>query len=122
EVQTMTLGGGSGGLVTPAYTPIGGTPIPATISKQFTPGVSPNAGDVQQMLNTIPPLNGNVLVTGNNGGPFTITFNGALTGVNVNQLTNASGTPTGGSPTPTTANYSSVNGGGLSASAIQTNL
>jgi len=125
EIQTLTLGGGSGGLVTPAFTPLGSTtPIPATQSFQFIPGVSPNAFQVQQTLNTIPALNGNVLVTGNNGGPvFTITFNGALSGQNVNQLTNATGTPTGGGPPVTTASYATpTNGNALAATAIQTNL
>src|SRR5439155_25355086 len=40
EEQTMTLGGTANGLVTPAYTPIRATPIPATISKQFIPAGS----------------------------------------------------------------------------------
>ena len=125
EIQTLTLGGRSGGLVTPAYTPLGSTtPIPATTPFQFIPGVSPNAFQVQQTLNTIPALNGNVIVTGNNGGPtFTITFIGALSGQDVNPLQNAAGTPTGGSPTVTTAAYTTpTNGNALAASAIQTNL
>ena len=49
-------------------------------------GSAPDAAAVQANLNTIPALTGNIVVTGNAGGPYTITFNNALTGLNVNQL------------------------------------
>jgi len=57
----------------------------------FTPGTSnppvaatgTSAGDVQAALSTIPALNGNIAVTGGAGGPYTVTFIGALANQNV---------------------------------------
>ena len=60
------------------------TATPATT----TEGEAPDAAAVQTNLNAIAALTGNVTVTGNAGGPYTITFSNALTGLNVNQLDN----------------------------------
>ena len=62
----------------------------ATIAKT-TDGSSPTAALVQASLNTIAALTGNVLVTGNPGGPYTVEFTG-FARTNVNQLTVTSDT------------------------------
>ena len=54
---------------------------------QLTNALTLKAADVQAHLNTIPILNGNVTVTGNDGGPFSIAFGGALDKTNVQPLT-----------------------------------
>src|SRR5207247_1696320 len=104
EVQTLTLGG-LNGTFTPAFD---GVPVSAAIT--FTAGSVPTALTLQTSLNTIPALSGNVTVTGANGGPFQITFNGILAGTNVSTLTATTSTGTsaqfgtliqGGNPFPT---------------------
>ena len=113
EVQTITLGGTSGGTFTPSF---GG--VAATFPITFQSGNNPQASFLQTQLETIPALTGNVSVSGNNGGPFTITFNNKLTGQNVAQLANATN-PTGG----TTITYGTqTNGNALTAAQVQTNL
>src|SRR5581483_10706907 len=82
ETQTITLGGTSGGTFTPAF-----ATVPSTLPLTFTPGSSPLASDVLNSLNTIPALNGNVMVFGAPGGPFTVIFNNLLGTANVPQLT-----------------------------------
>ena len=46
---------------------------------------APTNADVQAALNTIPALTGNVTVTGPGNGPYTVTFGGRLTGLDVSQ-------------------------------------
>ena len=88
-------------------------PQPATT----TDGSAPDAAAVQANLNTIPALTGNVTVTGNAGGPYTITFTNALTGLNVNQLDNPA--VTGG---VTAAVATATNGSTPDAAAVQAAL
>src|SRR5581483_7730723 len=78
EVQTLTIGGTSGGTVTPMF-----NGVLATTALTFTTGASPTAAQVLASLNTIPYLNGNVTVVGPAAGPFLIAFAGSLSGVNV---------------------------------------
>ena len=75
--------------VVPSYNGQAATGAAATLS--FQPGVSPKASDVQAALNLVPTafgqtLNTNVSVTGEDGGPFTVTFNNQLGGVDVNLI------------------------------------
>src|SRR6185369_7938355 len=49
----------------------------------YVAGVSPTAADVQSELTSITALKDNVVVEGNAGGPFAITFTGALQSVPV---------------------------------------
>src|SRR6185312_11929024 len=72
ELQTLTLGGTSGGTFTVSF---GG--VAATGSLTFTTGTAPTAASLQTYLNTIAALNGNVTVLGGDGGPFFIVFNNA---------------------------------------------
>jgi len=84
EVQTLTLGGTDGGTVTLSYNGVSAAAL------TFAAGATPTAADVEARLDSIntttPPLTGNVTVTGADGGPFTVVFNGALAGVNVSPL------------------------------------
>lgn len=84
EVQTLALGGTSGGTFTPAY-----NGVSATGALNFTTGSSPTAAQVQTNLGTIGGLSGNVTVIGPATGPFSIIFNNNLAGANVSQLTAA---------------------------------
>lgn len=96
EVQLLTISGA----------PTGGT-FTLTYSGQTTSAIPYNASastveTALEALSNIAP--GDVTVTGSAGGPYTITFDGALGGSNVDQIT-ATGSFTGGtSPaiTPTT--------------------
>src|SRR5207244_3168317 len=81
-----------------------------------TNGSSPTAADVQSVLNAIPALTGNVLVTGNTGGPYTVEYLNNLTGKDAVQLTVP--VTTGG----TTANVTTLNGPGPTAAQVQANL
>src|SRR5581483_1914661 len=76
-----------------------GSTIPTTVNLPILIGASTTSTNIRDNLNTIPELNGNIAVTGPNGGPFTVTFINTLAGVNVNQI--VSGTT--GSATVTTA-------------------
>jgi len=107
EVQLLNLSGTSGGNFTPSF-----NNVPATFSIQYQTANNPTPGLLQQALETIPALAGNVTVSGANGGPFTITFKGTLTGQNVAQITNAT-TPTGG----TTASWTTSTQGAAPAAS-----
>ena len=84
ELQSLTFGGTSGGTATLSFNGVAGT---AATVLTFTTGSSPTAAQVLASLNSIPALNGNVLVLGATTGPFTIIFTGALANTNVPQLT-----------------------------------
>ena len=88
EVQELSFGGTSGGTATPAYDGVNGLPL------TYVPGVSPSATEVQNSLNAIPALAGNILVSGPLGGPFTVTFTGSLSLTNVSLI--SQGNSTGG--------------------------
>jgi hypothetical protein len=108
EVQLLGLSGADGDTVRLSFNGVEGT---AASELQYSGGAVPTAENVRAHLVSIPALSGTnaVQVVGSDGGPFTITFAGALSGVDVNQLTAAtSGTATanvtsptdGASPTP----------------------
>ena len=91
EVQTVTQGGA------------GLTSFTLTLSGQTTASLAQaaTAAQVQAALEALSTVGvGNVLVTGNAGGPYTVTFRGALADTNVAQMT---ATPTGGTGTVTVA-------------------
>jgi hypothetical protein len=91
EVQTVTEGGS--GLTSFTLTWNGQTT--ASIDAQAT------AATVQAALEALSNIGvGDVTVTGNPGGPYTVTFGGALAGTDVAQMT---ATPTGGTGTVTIA-------------------
>src|SRR5439155_699968 len=89
--------------------------VNATSALAVTTGAGgTTAAQVQTNLQTIAALAGaNIAVTGNTGGPFTITFGGSLQG-DVSQIASSS---TAQATTATT-----TNGSAPSASAVQTNL
>ena len=110
EVQTLALSGTSGGSFRLSY-----ATTPAAFDLSYQPGLAPVASSVEQALNTIPALAGNVSVSGNPGGPFDITFVGGLTGQNIpapgtsglqgtstSGVTSTFGTTTAGSAPPAT--------------------
>lgn len=91
EVQSITYGGA------------GLTSYTLTFSGQTTASIlaSATAADVQAALEALSNIGaGNVAVTGNVGGPFTVTFQGTLADANQPQMT---ATPTGGTGTVTIA-------------------
>lgn len=91
EVQTVTEGGS------------GLTSFTLTFSGQTTGAIpaGATAAQVQAALEALSNIDvGDVAVTGAAGGPFTVTFGGALANTNVAQMTS---TPTGGSGTVTVA-------------------
>lgn len=91
EVQTLTVGGS--GLTSFTITYSGQTT--ASIDDQAT------AADVQAALEALSNIAvGDVTVTGNAGGPWTVTFGGTLADTNVAAMTT---TPTGGTGTVTVA-------------------
>lgn len=91
EVQTVTEGGS--GLTSFTLTYSGQTT--ASLDDQAT------AAEVQAALEALSNIGaGNVTVTGNPGGVYTVTFKGALAGTDVAQMT---ATPTGGTGTVTIA-------------------
>ncbi|MGW1059346.1 hypothetical protein [Micromonospora rubida] len=97
EVQTITQGGS--GLTSYTLTYSGQTT--ASIAQAAT------AAQVQAALEALSNIGaGNVAVAGASGGPYTVTFQGALADSNVAQMTS---TPTGGSGTVTVA---TATGGG----------
>ncbi|MEV4767792.1 hypothetical protein [Micromonospora humida] len=97
EVQTITQGGS--GLTSYTLTYSGQTT--ASIAQAAT------AAQVQSALEALSNIGaGNVSVTGAAGGPYTVTFQGALADTNVAQMTS---TPTGGTGTVTIA---TTTGGG----------
>lgn len=97
EVQTITQGGS------------GLTSYTLTFSGQTTASIAQaaTAGQVQSALEALSNIGaGNVVVTGSAGGPYTVSFQGALADTNVAQMTS---TPTGGTGTVTVA---TTTGGG----------
>lgn len=91
EVQTITEGGS------------GLTSFTLTYSGQTTASIDDQATDAEvqaalEALSNIAP--GDVTVTGDPGGPYTVTFGGTLADTNVAQMT---ATPTGGTGTVTIA-------------------
>jgi hypothetical protein len=89
EVQTITEGGS------------GLTSYTLTYSAQITTSITANAAAsaVQSALEALSNIAvGDVAVTGSAGGPYTVTFGGALASTNVAQMT---ATPTGGTGTVT---------------------
>lgn len=97
EVQTLTEGGS------------GLTSYTLTFSGQTTASIAAaaTAAQVQAAIEALSNVGaGNVSVTGSPGGPYTVTFQGALADTNVAQMTS---TPTGGTGTLTVA---TATGGG----------
>jgi len=102
EVQSVTEGGS------------GLTSFTLTFSGQTTVSVAAaaTAATLQTALENLSNIGpGNVVVTGNAGGPYTVTFQGTLAGSNVAQMTS---TPTGGTGTVTVATVTA----GTSGSAL----
>ncbi len=88
EVQSVTITGG----------PTGGT-FTLTYSGQTTAGIAYNAAAsaVQTALEALSNLApGDVVVTGNAGGPYTVAFAGTLAATNVAQMTASGASLTGG--------------------------
>jgi hypothetical protein len=103
EVQTLTVGGA--GLTSFTITYAGQTTGP--IDDQAT------AADVKAALVALSNIGANdVTVAGNAGGPWTVTFGGALADTNVAQMTT---TPTGGTGTVTVA---TATGGGTEGAGV----
>lgn len=89
EVQTVTITG----------SPTGGT-FTLTYSGQTTSGIAYNAtaNAVKSALQALSTVgNGNVAVTGSAGGPYTVTFQGDLAGINAAAMTASGAGLTGGS-------------------------
>jgi len=102
EVQSVTVGGS------------GLTSFTLTFSGQTTESLDDQAtaADVQEAIEALSNVGaGNVVVTGDAGGPWIVTFQGDLENTNVAQMTS---TPTGGTGTVTVA---TVTAGGADASA-----
>ena len=81
--------------------------VDAITANTAVQGLSPTQAQVSAALNSIQPalgqtqaLNGNISVTGENGGPFTITFQGTLANANVTQLFPSSSSLNGGVSPP----------------------
>lgn len=108
EVQTLTEGGS------------GLTSFTVTWNGQTTASIAAaaTAAQVQSALEALSNVGaGNVTVTGNAGGPYTVTFQGALAGTDVAAMTT---TPTGGTGTVTVATTTAggtEGGGGLDVAA-----
>jgi hypothetical protein len=103
EVQVLTVGGS------------GLTSFTVTFGGQTTAAIpaAATAAQVQSALEALSTIGtGNVVVTGSAGGPWTITFQGALAGLDNAQVTT---TPTGGTgtvtPSTTTAGGTEGSGG-----------
>jgi hypothetical protein len=106
EVQTVTEGGS------------GLTSFTLTYAGQTTGSIAAaaTADDVHTALAALSNLDGDdVTVTGDAGGPFTVTFAGSLSGENIAQLTS---TPTGGTGTVTVATST----GGAQGSGVRAGL
>lgn len=102
EVQTVTEGGA------------GLTSFTLTYSGQTTAAIDAGAtaAAVQAALEALSTVGaGNVTVTGDDGGPYTVTFGGVFAGVDVAQMT---ATPTGGTGTVAVA---TATAGGADTSA-----
>ena len=124
EIQRLTLGGNSGGSFRLSY-----AGAPAAFDLVFQSGLAPVASAVQQALESIPALAGNVAVSGNPGGPFDVVFTGSLTGHDIPnpntssglQLTSSTGV-TSTFSTPTNGVALPASGGAGPAGSIQNNL
>lgn len=107
EVQTVTVTG----------SPTGGT-FTLTWSGQTTSAIAYNAtaATVRTALEALSNINvGDVTVTGNAGGPYTVTFGGQYLGDDVAQMT-ASGTSLTGGSTPAVGVATTTAGGAAGAS------
>ena len=94
--------------------PIGTTNVTGGLTAQITSvdGLPVTAAAVEAHLSTIPALNGNVMVLGPTGGPFTVLFSNRLALTNVNTLASDVVGTVGG-------NFSRlVDGGGILPSAL----
>lgn len=108
EVQTITLANATGGTFTLTY------------SGQTTSAIAYNAtaATVQAALEALSNIAvGDVAVTGSAGGPYTVTFQGALGYQNVAQMTASGGSLTGSSPTVTPATQTAGAGPTVSVTA-----
>lgn len=109
EVQTLTVTGA----------PTGGT-FTITFSGQTTAAIAHNAtaAAVQTALEALSNINpGDVAVTGNAGGPYTLTFGGQYLGENVGEVTTTESFTGGTSPDITIA---TTTAGGAAGSASGT--
>ncbi len=109
EVQTATITGG----------PTGGT-FTLTYNSETTAAIAYNAtaAAVQSALYALPNVNaGDLTVTGNAGGPYTITFGGSLAGQNVAAITASGAGLTGGS-TPGVTMATTTAGGGTATDGL----
>lgn len=109
EVQTITVTG----------SPTGGTyALDSTDGEGPTAAIAPNASaaTITSRLEGIFGA-GNVIVTGSNGGPYTVTYQGELADVNVAPLTLATNSLTGGSSPSVT--LATTTAGGADADAGQ---
>src|SRR5439155_26003646 len=79
EVQTIDFSGVQSGTPTTLFF----NSLPGSPGLTYQIGSAPTQGDVKTHLESIAGLAGNVDVQGNDGGPFTVTFIGALNGQNV---------------------------------------
>ncbi|GHJ34340.1 hypothetical protein ACFV4E_22365 [Streptomyces hygroscopicus] len=111
EVQTVTITGG----------PTGGT-FTLTFSGQTTAAIAYNAtaAAVQTALEGLSNVNpGDMTVTGNAGGPYTVTFGGQYLGDNVAQMT-ATGSFTGGTSPAVTVTTTTAGGTATASDGTQT--
>ena len=104
------------------YNPSGG---PAQVGTTFTVGPTTTTTQLLSALNSIPALNNKVTVTGNTGGPFTLTFSGGTSAAllqfaNPGQLTSTSST-TATFTTPQTANVTFLLNG-VTSQAVTVNF
>jgi hypothetical protein len=111
EVQTVTITGG----------PTGGT-FTLTYSGQTTAAIAYNAtaAAVQTALEALSNVNpGDMAVTGNAGGPYTVTFGGQYLGDNVAQMT-ATASFTGGTSPAVTVTTTTAGGTATASDGTQT--
>lgn len=115
EVQLLELTGADGDTVQLSFDGQVGS---AATELQYLGGAVPTAANVLAHLTSIPALAGTnaVQVTGSDGGPFTITFGGSLTGVNVDPLTASVG------GTATASVTSATDGAAPTAAQVQASL
>lgn len=108
EIQQVTAGAGATtfNLSFPAVTGVGAGGTSATITTATADG-----GAIQAALQAIPALSGNVSVSGPAGGPWLVSFNNALAGLDVSALTSA--TVVSGSGDTTVSVGELTRGGGI---------
>jgi hypothetical protein len=86
EVQTITVSGTSGTFTLTFNGQTTGA-LPFNVPASGGSGATASVQNALSALSTVG--SGNVTVTGNNGGPFTVTFKGTLAGTNQPQITGA---------------------------------